>query len=57
VDERSPDPHPGESEREAGARARELAERGAAYAGPGAAQRRAGDGDRPDDAPPPEGAA
>jgi pyruvate dehydrogenase E1 component alpha subunit len=32
VDERSPDPHRGEAEREAGARAQELAERGAAYA-------------------------
>ena len=32
VDERSPDTHPGESEREAGRRAQELAERGAAYA-------------------------
>ena len=32
VDERSPDSHPGEAEREAGERARELAERGAAYA-------------------------
>jgi hypothetical protein len=40
VDERSPDPHPGEEEREAGQRAHELAERGAAYAGPGAAPRR-----------------
>jgi pyruvate dehydrogenase E1 component alpha subunit len=40
VDERSPDPHPGEEEREAGRRAQELAERGAAYAGPGAAPRR-----------------
>jgi pyruvate dehydrogenase E1 component alpha subunit len=36
VDERTPDPHPGEEEREASDRARELAERGAAYAGPGA---------------------
>jgi pyruvate dehydrogenase E1 component alpha subunit len=36
VDERSPDTHPGESERDAGRRAQELAERGAAYAGPGA---------------------
>jgi hypothetical protein len=32
VDERSPDPHRGEAEREAGERAQELAERGAAYA-------------------------
>ncbi|HET8975562.1 MAG TPA: pyruvate dehydrogenase (acetyl-transferring) E1 component subunit alpha, partial [Solirubrobacterales bacterium] len=36
VDERSPDTHPGEEEREAGERAQELAERGAAYAEPGA---------------------
>jgi pyruvate dehydrogenase E1 component alpha subunit len=35
VDERSPDPHPGEEERYAGKRAQDLAERGAAYAGPG----------------------
>jgi pyruvate dehydrogenase E1 component alpha subunit len=54
VDERSPDPHPGESERDAGERARELAERGAAYAGPGAARRRAAEGDRPDESAPPE---
>jgi pyruvate dehydrogenase E1 component alpha subunit len=47
VDERSPDTHPGESEREAGDRAQELAERGAAYAGPGAASQRAAEGDRP----------
>jgi pyruvate dehydrogenase E1 component alpha subunit len=53
VDERSPDPHPGEEEREAGRRAQELAERGAAYAGPGAAPQRGAEGDRPDaDAPP-----
>src|ERR671911_725603 len=32
VDERTPDSHPAEEEREAGERARELAERGAAYA-------------------------
>jgi pyruvate dehydrogenase E1 component alpha subunit len=54
VDERSPDPHPGESEREAGKRARDLAERGAAYAGPGAARSRAAEGDRPDEDAPPE---
>jgi pyruvate dehydrogenase E1 component alpha subunit len=54
VDERSPDPHPGEEERDAGQRARDLAERGAAYAGPGAAQQRKEEGDRPDE--PPEGA-
>jgi pyruvate dehydrogenase E1 component alpha subunit len=54
VDERSPDPHPGEEEREAGTRAHELAERGAAYAGPGAASRRRAEGDRPDPDAPPE---
>jgi hypothetical protein len=47
VDERSPDPHPGEDEREAGERAQRLAERGAAYAGPGAA--RTDDEARPED--------
>jgi pyruvate dehydrogenase E1 component alpha subunit len=51
VDERSPDPHPGEDEREAGERAQELAERGAAYAGPGADEQRRADGDRPDEPP------
>jgi pyruvate dehydrogenase E1 component alpha subunit len=55
VDERSPDPHPGESEREAGKRAQDLAERGAAYAGPGAAQQRRAEGERPDEEAPPEG--
>ena len=55
VDERSPDTHPGEEERDAGRRAQELAERGAAYAGPGAAPR-ASDGDQPDPEAPPEGA-
>jgi pyruvate dehydrogenase E1 component alpha subunit len=54
VDERSPDTHPGEEEREAGQRAKQLAERGAAYAGPGAATERAADGDRPDTDSPPE---
>jgi pyruvate dehydrogenase E1 component alpha subunit len=49
VDERSPDTHPGEEEREAGERAQELAERGAAYAGPGAARKRSAEGDRPDE--------
>jgi pyruvate dehydrogenase E1 component alpha subunit len=49
VDERSPDTHPGEEEREAGERAQELAERGAAYAGPGAGKRRSDEGDRPDE--------
>jgi pyruvate dehydrogenase E1 component alpha subunit len=51
VDERSPDPHPGEEEREAGERAQELAERGAAYAGPEAAGQRREEGDRPDEEP------
>ena len=50
VDERSPDPHAGEAEREAGERADELAAQGAAYAGPGEAPRRGrvgrGQGDR-----------
>jgi pyruvate dehydrogenase E1 component alpha subunit len=55
VDERSPDTHPGEEEREAGERARELAERGAAYAGPQAQSRRAAEGDRAADESPPEG--
>jgi hypothetical protein len=57
VDERSPDTHPGEEEREAGRRAQDLAERGAAYAGPGAASSRSAEGDRPDDEAPPEGAS
>jgi pyruvate dehydrogenase E1 component alpha subunit len=48
VDERSPDTHPGESEREAGERAQRLAERGAAYAEPGAGPRREAEGDQPD---------
>jgi len=48
VDERTPEPHPGEEEREASERAHELAEHGAAYAGPGEAPRRAAEGDRPD---------
>ncbi len=42
VDERSPDPHPGEAEREAPARADELRRQGAAYAGPGEAPRESG---------------
>jgi pyruvate dehydrogenase E1 component alpha subunit len=54
MDERSPDPHPGESERDAGQRAQDLAERGAAYAGPGAAQQRKAEGDQPDEEAPPE---
>jgi pyruvate dehydrogenase E1 component alpha subunit len=61
VDERSPDSHPGEAEREAGERARELAERGAAYAdedeGEGhAASPGVRDEDHPDPNAPPEGA-
>jgi pyruvate dehydrogenase E1 component subunit alpha len=51
VDERSPDSHPAEEEREAGERARELAERGAAYAAPEAQPLREAEGDRPDTAP------
>ncbi|MEA2422899.1 MAG: pyruvate dehydrogenase component alpha subunit [Thermoleophilaceae bacterium] len=41
VDERSPQPHRGEHERESGAIAHELAEAGAAYAGEGDAEERA----------------
>ena len=55
VDERSPDPHPGEEESTASDRAHELAERGAAYAGPGAARQRAAEGDQPDEPPEEEG--
>jgi pyruvate dehydrogenase E1 component alpha subunit len=51
VDERSPDSHPGEDERKAGDRARELAQRGAAYADPEALSLREAEGDRPDTAP------
>jgi pyruvate dehydrogenase E1 component alpha subunit len=51
VDERTPDSHPAEEEREAGERARELAERGAAYAAPEAQPLREAEGDRPDTAP------
>jgi pyruvate dehydrogenase E1 component alpha subunit len=51
VDERSPDSHPAEEERKAGERARELAERGAAYAEPEAQSLREAEGDRPDTAP------
>jgi pyruvate dehydrogenase E1 component alpha subunit len=54
VDERSPDTHPGEEERDAGERAQQLAERGAAYAGPGAQPKRKEEGDRPDEEAPPE---
>jgi pyruvate dehydrogenase E1 component alpha subunit len=51
VDERSPDSHPAEEERKAGERARELAERGAAYAAPEAQSMREAEGDVPDTAP------
>jgi len=51
VDERSPDSHPGEEEREAGERARQLAEHGAAYAEEDAQARREAEGDIPDTAP------
>jgi pyruvate dehydrogenase E1 component alpha subunit len=51
VDERTPDSHPAEEEREAGERARELAERGAAYAAPEAESRREAEGDTPDTRP------
>jgi hypothetical protein len=47
VDERSPDPHRGEQERDAPERAQELAEQGAAYAEPGAGGDREAEGDRP----------
>jgi pyruvate dehydrogenase E1 component alpha subunit len=47
VDERSPDPHRGEEERDAPERAQELAEQGAAYAEPGAGGEREAEGDRP----------
>jgi pyruvate dehydrogenase E1 component alpha subunit len=40
VDERSPEPHPGERERDSGVIAHELAEAGAAYAGVGDAEER-----------------
>jgi hypothetical protein len=40
VDERSPEPHRGERERESGVIAHELAEAGAAYAGVGDAEER-----------------
>ncbi len=52
VDERSPDPHPGESEREASDVARELAEKGAAYGGPA----RSDPGEQSDGEAPPEAA-
>jgi pyruvate dehydrogenase E1 component alpha subunit len=51
VDERSPDVHPGEAERESGDLAHELAEAGAAYAGVGdekeRSRRQEGDDDEP----------
>jgi pyruvate dehydrogenase E1 component alpha subunit len=54
VDERSPEPHRGERERDSGAIAHELAEAGAAYAGEGDAEARSrrsksGDGEPPGD--------
>ena len=49
VDERTPDPHPGEEERDASKRAQDLAEKGAAYAGAGGPQGNSADpGDQPD---------
>jgi pyruvate dehydrogenase E1 component alpha subunit len=56
VDERSPDTHPGEDERDAGKRAQDLAERGAAYAGPGGPDGGSRDeDDKPDPEAQPEG--
>src|SRR5205823_8514297 len=66
VDERSPEPHRGEEEREAGRLPHELAEAGAAYAGVGEAQERkrrhrqaegAGEGEQAADPPAAEGGA
>src|SRR5919109_4090 len=51
VDERSPDSHAAEEERKAGERARELAERGAAYAEEDAKELREAEGDSPDTRP------
>jgi pyruvate dehydrogenase E1 component alpha subunit len=51
VDERSPDSHAAEEERKATERARELAERGAAYAEEEAQALREAEGDRPDTRP------
>src|SRR5207237_7789058 len=54
VDERSPDVHPGEQERDAPEVSRELAEAGAAYANVGDAQerrRRHREGGKPDEEP------
>ncbi|HEX5820758.1 MAG TPA: pyruvate dehydrogenase (acetyl-transferring) E1 component subunit alpha, partial [Solirubrobacterales bacterium] len=51
VDERSPDSHAAEGEREASERARRLAEHGAAYAEPEALPLREAEGDQPDAAP------
>ena len=50
VDERSPEPHRGERERDAGALPHELAEKGAAYASVGDAQERRRRSRRSDDA-------
>jgi pyruvate dehydrogenase E1 component alpha subunit len=44
VDERTPDTHPGEEERDASDRARDLAERGAAYGGQSAVKRKQEEG-------------
>jgi pyruvate dehydrogenase E1 component alpha subunit len=54
VDERSPDTHAGEAERDAGERAQQLAEHGAAYAGPEQQAQREAEGDDPDPDAPPE---
>ncbi len=53
VDERTPDPHPGEEERDASKRSQELAKKGAAYASPGTRH----SGEDVDEEAPPEGAA
>ena len=47
VDERSPEPHRGEEERDSGEMAHELAEAGAAYAGVGDAKERSQASGRP----------
>jgi pyruvate dehydrogenase E1 component alpha subunit len=49
VDERSPEPHPGEHERESGSVAHDLAEAGAAYASVGDAQQRRRQQHQPDE--------
>jgi pyruvate dehydrogenase E1 component alpha subunit len=51
IDERSPDSHPAEEERQAGERAQQLAEHGAAYAEEEAEEMRAAEGDQPDARP------